>query len=231
MRAGARGLDLGDLPDEPRHVEAHGMAADPQSWRRELGPGFAVGNDRARLVAVCGDADPDAALALVGACPEHTFLVGADALAAALRGAGRGVVRAILHTLPEPEALPDMDGAAALAADASLAHLPAALAEELRAALPRGAVWAAWVDGEPVAFAYAPWRSRRWFDVSVDTVPAARQLGLGTIVAAAMIRGERAEGREPVWGADEHNLASLRLAQRLGFRPVDGLWVAPPRGR
>jgi hypothetical protein len=31
-----------------------------------------------------------------------------------------------------------------------------------------------------------------------------------------------------VWGADEENLASLRLARRLGFTAVDELWVAPP---
>jgi predicted GNAT family acetyltransferase len=89
-------------------------------------------------------------------------------------------------------------------------------------------VWAAWVDGEPVSFAYAPWRSASYFDVSVDTLPGVRQLGLATTVAAAMIRDERARGREPVWGADEHNGASLRLAKRLGFEAVDEIWVVPP---
>jgi GNAT superfamily N-acetyltransferase len=223
----ARGLPL-ELPDEPRYVEAHGIARDPASWRRELGPGFAVGSDRARLVVVCNEADPGATLRLAHEYPQHAFLVATDDLAATLRGAGRGVARAILHTLPDPAGLPDWEGAAALPADAPLAHLPEELAEELRAALPHGPVWAAWVDGAPVSFAYAPWRSRRWFDVSVDTLPQARQLGLGTIVAAAMIRDERARGREPVWGADEHNLPSLRLARRLGFRAVDELWIAPP---
>jgi len=217
-----------DLPDEPRYVEAHGIASDPESWRRELGPGFAVGSDRARLVVVCGEADPAAALRLARAHPQHTFLVTTDDLAATLRGADRGVLRAILHTLRDPARLPDAGGAAELAADAPLARLPEGLAEELRAALAHGPVWAAWLEGAPVSFAYAPWRSPRWFDVSVDTLPAARQLGLGARVAAAMIRGERARGREPVWGADEHNLASLRLARRLGFQPADELWVAPP---
>jgi hypothetical protein len=40
-----------------------------------------------------------------------------------------------------------------------------------------------------------------------------------------MIRGEQASGRDPVWGADEANVASLRLAKRLGFVPVDEIWV------
>jgi hypothetical protein len=42
-----------------------------------------------------------------------------------------------------------------------------------------------------------------------------------------MIAAERAAGRQAVWGADEGNAASLRLAKRLGFLPVDEVWVAP----
>jgi L-amino acid N-acyltransferase YncA len=120
--------------------------------------------------------------------------------------------------------MPDYEGAIPLPADAVL---PDALAAELGDARGRGEIWSAYVDGEPAAFAYAPWRSERWFDVSVDVIPGARQLGLGTIVAAAMIRHERAAGREPVWGADEDNHASLRLAARLGFVECDRIWVAP----
>jgi GNAT acetyltransferase-like protein len=215
-----------ELPDEPRWVEAHGIAADPESWRRECGGGFAVGSDRARLIVVAGEADAGAMLAMARVHPRHALLVATDDLAAALRGSGRSVDRAILHTLGAADGLPSDDGAAILAPDMPLAHVPAAILDELRAA--RGRVWAAFVDGLAVSFAYAPWRSPRWFDISVDTLPQARQLGLGTIVGAAMIRDERGQGREPVWGADEGNLASLRLAKRLGFQPVDELWVSPP---
>ena len=223
------------LPDVPRWIEAHGIAADPASWRRELGGGFAVGNDRARLIVVAGDADAAALAALARERPRHTLLVAIERadLAAAT---GRRVERALLHTLPDaagggpPPRLddgPDSDvGAVALPADASLAHLPPALAEELEAARPRRTIWTVYLDGLPVSFAYAPWRSARWFDVSVDTLPGARQLGLGRMVAAAMIRGEQALGRAPVWGADEGNAASLRLARALGFVEVDQLWVA-----
>ena len=211
-----------DLPDEPRWVEAHGIAADPTSWRRELGTGGAVGSDRARLAVVFGEADPTAVVSLALDLPEYTFLVVTDELAAALRTRRPNVERAILHTLPEPHALPDFEGAILLE---DKTRIPPALVDELRHA---DRVWTAYVDGEPVSFAYAPWRSTRWFDISIDTVPGARQLGLATIVAAAMIRDERAQGREPVWGADEGNVASLRLAKRLGFVAVDELWVAPP---
>ena len=207
-----------DLPDEPRWVEAHGIAADPASWRRSLGAGGVVASDAAQLAVVFGEADADAVIALAAEIP-HTLLVTTDELAVALRER-RVVERAILHTLPEPDALPDFDGATLLG-DTPIDHIP--FADELRRA---GTVWTVFVDGEPVAFASAPWRSRRWFDISFDTLPGARQLGLGTIVAAAMIRDERTRGREPVWGADEGNAASLRLAKRLGFQPVDEIWVA-----
>jgi GNAT acetyltransferase-like protein len=215
------------LPDVPRWIEAHGIAADPASWRRALGHGVAVGSDAARLVVVAGDADAAGVAALAAEVPRHTMLLAIerDDLAVAT---GRDVVRALLHTLPggEHDAWPELDGAVPLPAEASLAHVPEPLAEELAVARGHRTIWTAIVDGVPVSFAYAPWRSARWFDVSVETLPEARQLGLARIVAAALIEDERAHGREPVWGADEGNRASLRLAHGLGFVKVDELWVA-----
>jgi hypothetical protein len=149
------------------------------------------------------------------------FAIERDDLAA---GISRRCERAILHALAGE--LPDLEGAQPLPTDASLDHLPATLAAELGAVRGTRDVWAVWVDGAPVSFAYAPWRSARWFDVSVDTLASARQLGLATIVASAMIRAEQRLGREPVWGADAANAASLALAKRLGFVPIDEIWVA-----
>ncbi|MFN0249594.1 MAG: GNAT family N-acetyltransferase [Kofleriaceae bacterium] len=205
------------LPDSPRWVEAHGIAADPASWRRELGAGFAVGSDRAKLIVVAGDVERVMVDALARELPEHSILV----------GEGLGGERAILHTLPDLDALLEHEGAMLLDKDAPLDHLAPTLVAELRATNER--VWCAWVDERPVAFAYAPWRSERWFDISVDVEPSARQLGLGTIVATALILDERRHGREPVWGADEDNRASIALATKLGFVPVDELWVIEPR--
>lgn len=214
-----------DVPDEPRWVEAQGIAADPASWWRPLGDGLAVGSDPARLVVVVGDAEAAGVTALAAEVPGHTMLFAIERpdLAAAT---GRGVVRALLHTLPEGDALASLDGAAPLPAEVTLDHVPAPLAEELARVRAHRTIWTAFLDGAPVSFAYAPWRSARWFDVSVDTLPEARQLGLGRIVATAMIEDERAQGRAPVWGAGDGNLASLRLAHGLGFVKVDELWVA-----
>jgi hypothetical protein len=221
-----------ELPDVPRWLEAHGIAADPASWRRALGDGFALGSDAAQLIVIAGDADPAATGELARAYPDHTLLVELEREPLA-RATGRDVVRAVLHTLGADGDAPDfadggldVDAAIALPDDAALDHLPAPLAAELARVRGRRTIWTAIVDSVAVSFAYAPWRSARWFDVSIDTLPEARQLGLGRLVAAAMIRDERALGRAPVWGADEDNLASLRLARALGFVAVDALWVA-----
>ncbi|MDB4955181.1 MAG: family N-acetyltransferase [Myxococcales bacterium] len=211
------------LPDVPRWVEAHGIASDPEHWIEPVGAGFALGHDPAQLIVVAGDADADAVKQLAIA-RGHTLLLAIERedLVAAVSSVRRPPERAILHTLADPDALPELEGATPLD---SLDGVPDPLASELAWARQHGPVWSAWLEGEPVSFAYAPWRSAKWFDVSVDTLPHARQLGLAGIVASAMIRDERARGREPVWGADQGNLASLRLAKRLGFEPVDEIWV------
>jgi hypothetical protein len=216
---------VAELPDAPRWLEAHGIAADPASWHRPLGAGFAVGSDRARLVVVAGDPDPAAVAALARAVPQHAMLFAIERADLAI-ATGRSPVRAVLHSLPDDAWPPPRDGAALLPPDVSLAHVPEPLAAELAAVRADRPIWTAILDDEPVSFAYAPWRSPRWFDVSVETLPAARRLGLGRIVATAMLHGERALGRQPVWAADEGNHASLGLARALGFAPVDALWVA-----
>jgi hypothetical protein len=176
---------------------------------------------------VAGDADAGAVAALAQEVPGHPMLFAIEREDLAL-ATGRGVVRALLHTLPAGAAdeLPELEGASPLPAELSLAHVPEPLAGELAMARAQRTIWAAFLDGAAMSFAHAPWRSARWFDVAVDTLVEARQLGLGRIVATAMIRDERAQGREPVWAADEGNLASLRLARSLGFVKVDELWVA-----
>lgn len=205
-----------DLPDVPRWVEAHGIAADPEHWRTPLGDGFALGHDAARLIVIAGEPDRGALAALSGSYPQHTILLENPAWI------DRPCERAILLTLPDPDALPDLEGAVVLGDEPP----PEALRDELTWAKQRGPVFTVYLDGQPSAFAYAPWRSPTLFDGSVDTLVGARQLGLGAVVAVALIRHERAHGREPVWGADEGNVASLRLAKRLGFEAVDEIWVA-----
>jgi hypothetical protein len=223
-RAGVQAL----VPDAPEWVEARAMSLDDNAWALPSGAGFVLGSDAARLLVAVGPARTRDAVDALASRTGWTMLAAADRddVIAAARAVGRLAVRAVIATLAEPDDLPDLEGATLLERDDDLAHLLPALADELAAALDRGRqVWCARVDGRPVSFAYAPWRSERWFDVSIDTAPGYRQLGLATVVAATMIRGEYAHGREAVWGADEANTGSLRLAHRLGFAPVASLWV------
>jgi hypothetical protein len=221
-----------ELPDIPRWVEAHGIATSDAGWRRDWDGGFALGHDAARLAVIAGEPAVENVRRFGADVPEHVVLVELERerLVRVLEQDGRRVVKAILHTLPSPELLPDLEGGERLPAETSLVHVPPDVGDEIERARRTRDIWAAWVDERPVAFAYTPWRSGSWFDISVDTLGEARQLGLGTVVAVAMIRAERAAGREPVWGADEDNAASLRLAARLGFVATDAIWVAAPAG-
>lgn len=207
-------------PDLPRWVEARAMLL-AGAIAEPCGAGFVVADAAQRVMVALGDVDPRALVVPDG----FTLLCAIEAEAVAR--SRPHAERAILHTLPDPDALPDDDGAVAIGPGAELPvdHLPPELAAELAAAHRAGVVHAAFVDGVAVSFAFAPWRTERWFDVSVDTAPGARQLGLATRVAAAMIRTERAGGREPVWGAAESNRASRALAARLGFVACDALWL------
>jgi GNAT superfamily N-acetyltransferase len=101
------------------------------------------------------------------------------------------------------------------------AAIPDALRTEFLLAATRGPVVAAWTDGRPVSFAHVPWRTKRWWDVSIDTLPDFRRKGHAARAFAGLWRELRANGGAPVWGAEESNTASLHLAARLGFA-----WVA-----
>jgi hypothetical protein len=107
----------------------------------------------------------------------------------------------------------------------SLIHLPAELQHEFVAARRRSPFAIAFAGGRGVSFAYAPWQTETLFDVSIDTIASHRGRGLGAATAGLLIEHLRASGRQPVWGAMEGNVASLRLAARLGFVPVDRLFV------
>lgn len=105
-----------------------------------------------------------------------------------------------------------------------LAHLPDALRDELSleyvATRPMAA---AFVDGRPVAFCYAPFVTEGLWDVAVDTLEPYRRRGLAAACFELLAWHLGREGRRPVWGALDDNLASMRLALRLGFRPEVGL--------
>jgi predicted GNAT family acetyltransferase len=62
-------------------------------------------------------------------------------------------------------------------------------------------------------------------DVSIDTLEPYRRRGHASKVVHFLVEHYAAQGRQPVWGALVSNRASLALAERLGFAPVDALSV------
>ncbi|HVR69796.1 MAG TPA: GNAT family N-acetyltransferase [Vicinamibacteria bacterium] len=106
-----------------------------------------------------------------------------------------------------------------------LSHLPGPLRQELAAARRRSPFAVAFDHDRAVSFAYAPWQTEALFDMSIDTLDGHRRRGLGAATAGLLIQHVLALGKRPVWGALEDNVASLRLAARLGFVPVDRIFV------
>jgi GNAT superfamily N-acetyltransferase len=95
------------------------------------------------------------------------------------------------------------------------------LAEELFDALEFTDVAAVIVEDRPVSFCYAGGETETLWDISIDTLPACRRRGYAEQGVSFLIEQMMLRGKQPVWGAEESNVASLNLARKLGFRPVD----------
>jgi GNAT acetyltransferase-like protein len=236
------------LPDVPRWVETRAMllrgdcevlglaTANGPAPGPEGAAAFVVRDTLLPLVAVVGEPDPAAVReAAAAAGGEAVVLAPPETrrhLAAALPG--WGVNAAVLHLLPG--ALP-ADGGAGGAARllepaevAALAGLPPGLHSELRLGARLGPVAAALDDGVPVAFCYAGSETEGLWDVSIDTLEPFRRRGHAARAFALLAARLGARGKRPVWGAEDWNEPSLRLAARLGFRPVDEVLLWRPPG-
>jgi RimJ/RimL family protein N-acetyltransferase len=84
---------------------------------------------------------------------------------------------------------------------------------------------AAFADGRPVAFCYPGSVTERWWDISIDTIDAYRRRGYAARCVSFCIEEMARAGKQPVWGALESNPPSLRLAAKVGFEPVDRIFV------
>jgi GNAT superfamily N-acetyltransferase len=135
--------------------------------------------------------------------------------------------RAVLHTLHRRIRPQDGAGVAVEFLDpAAIATcpIPDDLREELMGAARFSPIAAALFEGQPVSFCYGVLTESLW-DVSIDTLDGFRRQGFAAACADFMIEAMSAQGKRPVWGALESNVASLRLAIKLGFAPVDELIV------
>lgn len=111
-----------------------------------------------------------------------------------------------------------------LADSRRIGHVTGDLRDELEDALANGPVAATCVDGMPVSFCYGT-ESETWWDVAIDTLEPFRRRGLAAAAFERMMELMTDRGKQPVWGALESNIASMKLAKRLGFVPCDRLWL------
>ena len=216
---------LEQVPDEPANIDFRGLLLEGPELVGDRRGALAVRSDR-RLLAVFGRPRPDAvrrALRLARDDAEIVAPVGArDRLEPMLDLEGE---LAVLHAvgpdgLRRPEQSPE---AVLLAEETSLDHLPAPLAEEVGSVLGRRPVAAVLEDDLPVAVCHPALVTERYWDVSIETLPEFRRGGRAAAALLRLAEEMRTVGLEPVWGAVESNVASLRLAQKLGFEPVGEL--------
>lgn len=121
---------------------------------------------------------------------------------------------------------PARPGAAAELVDVSTlgADIPNGLREELLAAAPHSPVAATVFEGRPVAFCYGV-ATETLCDLSIDTLEPFRGRGFAGLCVDLLIDVMAERGKQTVWGALLSNHASRRLAEKLGFTPVDEIAV------
>jgi RimJ/RimL family protein N-acetyltransferase len=232
------------LPDVPRFVETRAMLLGGRCEVLGLeedvaSPSFVVRDGEEDLVCVVGYPAREAvaeAVARTGnagaviAMPENVSRV-AQAIP------GRAPQPAILHLLGEAERLPgaaEDEPVRLLSGPEELRLLPPGLRTELRVelerALRRGTpTMAAFVGGVPVSFCYVASETEGLWDVSIDMLEEHRRRGHAARCVASLIRHMRdTADKEPVWGAVESNAPSMGLAAKLGFVPVDRVFVFEP---
>ncbi len=228
------------LPDQPRWVETRGMLLSGRCGLvGQPGPGpadFLVrGTDFGLFcVAGCPDLSPLApALDRHGGRAALCLPEAAERVAESLPG-WTGAP-AVIHTHPDPESVTEPGSAAGGSVSilsprdaGSLGHVPEALRAEIVTALGFAHVAAAFDLGVPVSFCYAASETETLWDISIDTLEPWRGRGLARACCEFLIAHMIRHGKSPVWGAVEENAASMKMAERLGFVPVDELAVFEP---
>jgi len=102
-------------------------------------------------------------------------------------------------------------------------HLSGELQSELLTASIHSPIAAVFDNELPVSFCYAAAETETLWDISIDTLEPYRRRGFARQAVAFMIKYMHKKGKQPVYGAEETNIESTRLAQKMGFEPIDTL--------
>jgi GNAT superfamily N-acetyltransferase len=217
---------LAFVPDAPTSLEVRALLRDPRTIAVGDRVNAVIVSERELQLGIIGA--PDRAL-LARVWPEETK--GWEVLTLSTRAAPElpwecAIIFEHVDDDRLAEAIEAARGQVTELEASELAALPESLAGELAEVLDGGTVLCARCEGLAASFAYASSRTEGLFDVSIDTLERYRRRGLARIAAAGLIEVERRLGRRPVWGAVEENVASLRLAEGLGFERVGELFWA-----
>lgn len=211
------------VPDAPTTLEARALLLDPDTVLAGAPAGAVVVHEGHALAAVIGAPPVEVLREALAGLPPGGLLLSARPIPDL--GPGWSWEMSVAMVVDGPVGAPAGDPPPRPLVAADLDRVPAPYRPELEGALARGPVMAVELDGELIAFAYAPLRTETWFDISVDTFDPHRGRGHGRRVAAALIAAEVARGRRPVWGAVVSNEASRRVAASLGFRLAGAFWL------
>ena len=246
---------LKELPDIPRWLETRaplllgdcevlGFVEEPLA--------FVVIDRPMRLASIVGEPDADAIREAIEQVGEDGDVLAQEDNREHVERAlpGWSGETALLHLLADESALqkaaPEYEVRvppahmvfrfdARVVTQASLARaegLPAELREELERALLRWVVVAAHTEfGQLASFGYAAAPTETLWAAAIETLGPHRRQGHAAMAVKFLVDLMWQRGKRPVWGALESNTASLGLAKKLGFRPVDTLVVMHPPGQ
>lgn len=224
---------LGVVPDLPRWVETRDLLSRHGSkvLENRSRTGFVVWSADGALGSVVGDPDP---VALAGQAGRVSELLAFSDNVERVRPLlpDHHVEPATLYSAPERPPAPPPHACRTIGRSeiTALDHLPADLSAQLSDAAAEGALVVAALDGAlPVAFAYVAAETESLWDVSIDTVESHRRRGYASAAVLHLIRAMKAKGKSAVWGAVESARPSSNLALRMGFAPVDRLWLLTRR--
>ena len=121
---------------------------------------------------------------------------------------------AVIHSHPDVRLLTEDDRALF---DGVPDDLKPGMRGDVEIVLREGFVAGAVVEGRVVSVAHTNAITERYADIGVFTHQDFRNRGYSTASAALVAAAIQGSGRMPVWSCGEDNLASLRVAAKVGF--------------
>lgn len=91
-----------------------------------------------------------------------------------------------------------------------------------RGLLQEGIIAGAVHEGKLVATAHTATMTDDYADIGVATLEAYRRRGIAAAAASLVCQAVLAVSRVPVWDCATYNVTSSHLAEKLGFRSIDG---------